>query len=93
MHAGRQACALCGEEHCRALLLFSFHYLGQQQCGCPGKGLGGSGTGNDFLGCGRCWGSQVAGLALRQGYEFIDTVQQEDADTNIQVGWRSSCGE
>jgi len=29
---------------------------------------------------------QVAGLALRSNYAFIDTVGEEEADTNIQVG-------
>ncbi len=28
---------------------------------------------------------QVAGLALRNNYAFIDTVGAEEADTNIQV--------
>lgn len=28
---------------------------------------------------------KVAGLALRQDHAFIDTVGQEDADTNVQV--------
>ena len=30
--------------------------------------------------------AQVAGLALRSNYAFIDTVGEEEADTNIQVG-------
>jgi superfamily II DNA/RNA helicase len=28
---------------------------------------------------------QVAGLALRQGYSFIDTIKEEDTATNVQV--------
>lgn len=35
---------------------------------------------------------QVAGLALRSDYAFIDTVGQEEADTNIQVGLGRALG-
>ena len=29
---------------------------------------------------------QVAGLALKKEYKFIDTIKEEDAATNVQVG-------
>lgn len=35
---------------------------------------------------------QVAGLALKQQHAFIDTIREEDADTNVQVGVEGLAG-